>query len=442
MQPEPRTPWQPDPRWADPFITLLLALACVAAGLSLLTRAKVAERPSEQVSLQGRLMEVALAAPQVLLGQKPKPAEWDRAAARLSDPWDAALLVVLRNELEPDAKPKAAFPNLPSRGGEAFHRVYLAAYEHGPMPSAQDRAETRRRLGRGYSATLLEAHFHGLADDGAQLRAQARQVLLVRFTLLAVLGLGVSGLSLGGLALGIYLIASRRVPPPPLPAWGLSGRAAAIVFLVWFLGFFLAGSLAGLLLSPWPSLRWLVLPGGYLLHASLGLRLITWAEGLRFKDLWGRVAAGRPGKDLAWAIPFLALAVTLVLLVAMISSWILSPTQNPQRDLQELLQGVSGWPTTLVLFLTVAGVAPVFEELFFRGFLLPVLARKDRMAWGLLASACLFGAIHLQPAGLPILATLGWVLGLAMRQTGSLRTPILLHACWNGTLFILLRGMA
>ncbi|HJW73398.1 MAG TPA: type II CAAX endopeptidase family protein [Geothrix sp.] len=440
MQPEPRTPWQPAPRWADPFIALLLILACLAAGLSLFTRAKVAERPSEQVSLQGRLVEVALAAPQVLLGQKPKAAEWDRAAARLSDPWDAALLVVLRTELEPEAK--SALPKLPSRGGEALHRVYLAAYEHGPMPSAQDRAETRRRLGRGYSASLLEARLQGPANGGIQLRTQARQVLLVRFALLTVLGLGVSGLSLGGLALGIYLIATRRVPPPPLPAWGLSGRAAAIVFLAWFLGFFLAGSLAGLLLSPWPSLRWLALPGGYLLHACFGLRLITWAEGLRFKDLWGRVAAGRPGKDLAWAIPFLALAVTLVLLVAMLSSWILAPTQNPQRDLQELLQGVSGWPTTLVLFLTVAGVAPVFEELFFRGFLLPVLARKDRMAWGLLASAGLFGAIHLQPAGLPILATLGWVLGLALRQTGSLRTPILLHACWNGTLFVLLRGMA
>jgi membrane protease YdiL (CAAX protease family) len=57
----------------------------------------------------------------------------------------------------------------------------------------------------------------------------------------------------------------------------------------------------------------------------------------------------------------------------------------------------------------------------------------------LLGSALLFGAIHLQPAGLITLATLGWALGLAFRHTGSLRTPILVHACWNGTLFLLLR---
>jgi hypothetical protein len=60
----------------------------------------------------------------------------------------------------------------------------------------------------------------------------------------------------------------------------------------------------------------------------------------------------------------------------------------------------------------------------------------------LIASALIFGAIHLQPAGLPILSTLGVVLGLAVRHTGSLRTPILVHACWNGGLFLLIRIFA
>jgi hypothetical protein len=29
-----------------------------------------------------------------------------------------------------------------------------------------------------------------------------------------------------------------------------------------------------------------------------------------------------------------------------------------------------------------------------------------------------------------------------MRQTGSLRTPVLVHACWNGSLFLLMRAFA
>jgi membrane protease YdiL (CAAX protease family) len=212
--------------------------------------------------------------------------------------------------------------------------------------------------------------------------------------------------------------------------------------LTWFLAFFLSGNLAALLLHPWPRLHWLAVPLGYLLHATFGVQLLCKAEGISFRQLWQRVAPGRPGRDLAWGGAFLALAVVLVLAVALTSNLILKPDQSPQRDLQELLRSLSGWGPSLALFLTVAGVAPCFEELMFRGFLLPILARGRRMALALAVSALLFGAIHLQPTGLPILCTLGWVMGLAMRQTGSLRTPILVHACWNGSLFLLMRAFA
>ena len=96
----------------------------------------------------------------------------------------------------------------------------------------------------------------------------------------------------------------------------------------------------------------------------------------------------------------------------------------------------------MALFLTITLLAPCFEELLFRGFLLPVLARRLPLAWALVLSALLFGAIHLQPAGLPVLGTLGLALGLAMHRTASLRTPILVHACWNGCQFLLLRAFA
>jgi membrane protease YdiL (CAAX protease family) len=85
-------------------------------------------------------------------------------------------------------------------------------------------------------------------------------------------------------------------------------------------------------------------------------------------------------------------------------------------------------------------LAPLFEELLCRGFLLPVLARRQPLTLALLLSALAFGAMHLQPGGLPVLSTLGLVLGLAMRHTGSQRTPVLVHACWNGTLFLLMRS--
>jgi membrane protease YdiL (CAAX protease family) len=311
------------------------------------------------------------------------------------------------------------------------------------MPDHTERDEVRRRLGNGYAADLLEARLQDREDGGHALRTQARDALRLRLAGLGFLGLVVLGLAVSGLTVGIYLWVTRGKPlPHPLPAWSLSGRAAALVLLGWFLAFFVAGNLAGLVLLPWPKLRWLAVPLGYLLHAIFGLSLLCRAEGLSPGALWRRVAPGRIGRDLAWGGAFLALAVVLVIAVALTSNLILKPDQSPQRDLQELLRGLSGWVPNLVLFLTVAGLAPLFEELLFRGFLLPVLARGQQMAVALVISSLLFGAIHLQPMGLPTLSMLGFVMGLAMRHTGSLRTPMLVHACWNGSLFLLMRSFA
>jgi membrane protease YdiL (CAAX protease family) len=440
------TSWHPDRSWADPLITLLALLALLAVGRTLRVRQQSARHPSESVSLQGRIMEVALSGPDFLPGHRPGSRDWTKAETQVKEPWDQALVAVLKAESsqEKPTDPRWVDGMAPTGpAGERFKQVCRAAYAGGPMPNRADRDEIHRRLGNGYAADLLEARLRDREGGGQALRDQARGRLLTRLAGLGLLGLVVLGLAGGGLGVGIYLLATQGNPPPqPLPAWSMSGRAAALVFLGWFLALFLAGNAAGLLLRPWPALRWMALPLGYLLHAAFGLGLICRAEGIRLRDLWRRVAPGRVGYDLAWGAAFLALAVMLVIAVALVSNAILKPEQSPQRDLQELLRGLSGWGPSLLLFLTVAGLAPLFEEVLFRGFLLPILARKQRLITALVLSALLFGAIHLQPAGLPVLTTLGFVMGLAMRHTGSLRTPLLVHACWNGSLFLLMRAFA
>ncbi len=445
MSSDPSPSWHPDRSWADPLIALLALLALLAAGITLLSRHRSAQRPSERASLQGRMLEVTLAGPKALAGREASAKDWAKSEAQLKEPWDQALLAVLGAELngQKELKPSATPTGAP---GERFRRVWLAAYTGESLPEPAFREDIHRRLGGGYAADLLEARLldredlHGRAEA---LRAQAKHRLVLHLVGLGVLGLGVLTLGAGGIVLGIYLLATRKTPlPRALPQWSLSGRATAIILLTWFLAFFLSGNLAGLLLLPWSGLRWAAIPLGYLLHAAFGLTLVCRAEGITFGAFWQRVAPGRMGRDLAWGGAFLALAVLLVMVVALTSNLILKPDQSPQRDLQNLLRGVTGLGPTLALFLTVAGLAPLFEEALFRGFLLPVLARDKGMAWALTLSALLFGAIHLQPVGLPTLGTLGFVMGLAMRQTGSLRTPIFIHACWNGGLFLLMRVFA
>ncbi len=466
MDANPPHSWQPDRSWADPLIALLAILVFLAAGFTLRARQSSARRPAERVSLQGRLTEVALAGPRLMTGGLGRAPEWAKAERQLKEPWDRALLAVLKAELSSDKHPGGVGPAAaaPADGpGNSFRRACLAAYAGAPLPDRAERDEVHRRLGNGYGADLLEARLmdregggeawntrdEALGPDGSALRAnaealraRARSALMLRLVGLGLVSLGVLGLAAGGLAMGIYLAVTSDKTLPTLPLWSLSGRAAAIVLLTWFLAFFLSGNVALALLRPWPGLRWLAIPLSYLLHAAFGVSLLCRAEGLRPGELWRRVAPGRAGRDLAWGAGFLALAMVLVIAVALVWNAVARPEQNAQRDLQELLRGLSGWFPNGLLFLTVAGLAPFFEELLFRGFLLPLLARQGRLAWALAISALLFGIIHLQPAGLPILCTLGFALGLAMRQTASLRTPVVVHACWNGGLFLLMRAFA
>ncbi|GLH74490.1 hypothetical protein GETHLI_29920 [Geothrix limicola] len=444
MPPEPGASWHPHRSWADPLIALLALLALMAAGVALSVRHERATRPLERAGLHGRILEVSLAGPKVLTGREVSDKDWTKAGAQLKEPWDRALLAVLKAELKARGKDGKNLPDEPTGAGrEGFLRAWEAAYGAGPLPDRATRDDVHSRLGGGYAADLLEARLRDRETGGEPLRAQARKALLIRLAELGLLGTAVMLLGVGGLAVGIYLLGTWGRPAPrPLPAWSLSGRAAALILLVWFLAFFLSGHVAAIVLLPFPGLRWLAVPLSYLLHAAFGLHLLCSAEGLSYGALWRRVAPGRVGRDLAWGGAFLSLAVLMVMTVALVSNLILKPDQSPQRDLQEMLRSLSGWGPNLALFLTVAGLAPFFEELMFRGFLLPVLARRQPMALALLLSALLFGAIHLQPAGLPTLGTLGWVMGLAMRQTGSLRAPILVHACWNGSLFLLLRAFA
>src|SRR5664279_826762 len=147
--------WQPHRSWADPLIALLAVLALLAAGITLRARQSSARRPSERVSLQGRLAEVALAGPRLLTGATGKAPEWAKAEQQLKEPWDKALLAVLKAELNEGEKPGANAPEAAAPAGppgESFRRACLAAYAGAPLPERAERDEVHHRLGEGYGA--------------------------------------------------------------------------------------------------------------------------------------------------------------------------------------------------------------------------------------------------------------------------------------------------
>jgi membrane protease YdiL (CAAX protease family) len=142
----------------------------------------------------------------------------------------------------------------------------------------------------------------------------------------------------------------------------------------------------------------------------------------------------RPFRSSAFGWIFAALAAYLVLtsiytvLVDPPSEQLPSGLEDADQDL--LLAIATG---TLLI-----GVAPIAEEVFFRGF----LYQAFRNSWGVLPGAVLsgllFGAIHLEFFKLVQLAILGVILALLFEKTGSLWPPIILHGVNNTLAFIYL----
>ena len=88
-------------------------------------------------------------------------------------------------------------------------------------------------------------------------------------------------------------------------------------------------------------------------------------------------------------------------------------------------------------------IAPLIEELFFRGFLFPALDRKIGLIGGIAVTAALFAAIHQGQlahawAPLSILFVVGACLTLVRAITKSVAVTVLMHVAYNLTLFTLL----
>ena len=89
-------------------------------------------------------------------------------------------------------------------------------------------------------------------------------------------------------------------------------------------------------------------------------------------------------------------------------------------------------------------VAPVIEEILFRGFLQPVLIASAGVLPGILITSAIFGALHLSQNGNiwqsgVVIMLVGFVLGMVRHITGSTRASTIVHIAYNSLpMFVLL----
>ena len=205
---------------------------------------------------------------------------------------------------------------------------------------------------------------------------------------------------------------------PPAPA----GRKSALAFFAVLLGLFLPGLLAqGLHVVA--GLLWTEL-------FVFGLPAFVLASG---SNLEPRVylALGRVRPSLL-GLGALVGAAGTVLAVGVMSfaQRILPPEWLKTFDVAKLFEGPRWERLALVAIATF--VAPVCEELAFRGYLESTLLSRRRPGLAIGTAALLFATIHLDPVRFLALLALGAVFGWLRWRSGSVWPAVAAHAANNG----------
>lgn len=217
-------------------------------------------------------------------------------------------------------------------------------------------------------------------------------------------------------------------PHLPLRAWDLVLIVVLTLAAIQLLGFAIADLelSAGLIVAILVLQSVLVLGAIYLV--AIGLRGAT-------PEQLGLRAAPRRWYLRAVEVAFLTLP--LVWLVnATVQAFSGTPFRNPQIEL--IAPDGFSWSYLFGMTFVTGIVAPIAEEIAFRGVLYGWLRQRFGVPAGVAISALLFSVAHGIPALIPALAVQGMVLALLYERSGSLWPPIIAHGTYNAATVILL----
>jgi membrane protease YdiL (CAAX protease family) len=270
----------------------------------------------------------------------------------------------------------------------------------------------------------------------------------------AMVALLLLGVLCGGAVLWIRRIAQWRRAGLPQPAgvWQLQARHWSGLDLVIVGALVSLGLAATMAISLWlkrqgPSSQWVYAFAAFqnsvlqmLVAVVILLRMRI--AGRSMRDSFGAEPAASPraGAFVAQVCKWYVYLLPLVFVAGLLSHGLFA-SADEEVMFQPVLRmftdtATPGWFRWWILFSAVI-FAPLVEEAFFRGMLLPVLLRRHAVWPALFAGSLLFAAVHGHaPAMLPLFV-LGGGLGAAYLYTGNLLVPIGIHAMFNAVSLLL-----
>ncbi len=145
-----------------------------------------------------------------------------------------------------------------------------------------------------------------------------------------------------------------------------------------------------------------------------------------------------PGRTLAISVS----AVVAATIFNYVYATYVIPDMPMQDEMAKILASIPRTPLNITVgFLAIAGLAPLIEELLFRGLLQKSLAHKMPVWAAITLSALAFSLVHMQPYAIPALMAIGSAFGYIYHKTGSLRVTIILHMLNNAVALILTQAI-
>jgi membrane protease YdiL (CAAX protease family) len=204
----------------------------------------------------------------------------------------------------------------------------------------------------------------------------------------------------------------------------------------------LGGALASLHSRPdqeW--LRFLVMTSSF--H---GATLLLAANLLREQGSDWSSAFGLGQGRVSRALVVGAVAGAMTLPLAWVLTWVSAELMracfiepSPQEAVSSL-QASQGWMQRLSMSLMTVMVAPMAEEVMFRGILYPILKQRIPPWLAILATSLLFGAIHQNLMLFVPLSLFSVILVWLYEHTGNLLAPIAAHSMFNLANVVVLFG--
>ncbi|MHC5110063.1 MAG: lysostaphin resistance A-like protein [Planctomycetota bacterium] len=254
-------------------------------------------------------------------------------------------------------------------------------------------------------------------------------------------------ITLASLVIAMALAVRFLVPPRTDPLLGspwrgnkLEGQTISLIVAIFLLTSILISSITTTLGLPDDHTISMILIGnGSQIVASMACLVVATAcfRGRLRRFILGPPRALRPA-NLAMTFGFFILAAgwcPIILAGTAEIIWKLSPDLPLpiHPTINALDEPTQSLATTWGLWLGAGLIAPIAEEIFFRGILQSFLVRHFHDRWrGVMVASVVFGLVHMAvPHSMPALFLMGVILGTLYEKTGSLIAPIAIHAAFN-----------